>query len=433
MTGDQHPAVGKALELAAAVRAEDEVIEGQLVEYGPMPTRKALILRGRVALASTGRNPDDYVDAETEQALRDAMPTTTRDVLHWGWGRWLWWAGQPSIGVSHLPARPAALRRYVQAHKTMAHTDGRLRGRYGQPYSPRTVELAVYAVVMVHQRLGYPNPMGDKRVRLQLDEYARWYAGLGYAPDESDPLTPEQAVTLARTQNLSTVGGLRNAVAFRLLYDMGCRPAELLAIDLADVSWETEDRVVIRIRRSKTDQLGRGRVVAIQAARPDPNHPAPTDADWDVDPVRLLRLLWDVLAAAGYRAGPLLREVFSAPPRNDGQMAGRITDEPWTYLGLDRAFKRAVKACRINVDPVTGMRRHITLYSCRCGMITAAEETGMPLEVVARRTGHSPGSKAIYRYFRSGRQWGDDNPGLRIRQVAAAARRVRLRGQDKRR
>lgn len=419
MTAGEHPAVGKALELAAQVRAEEAVIDAQIVEYGPMPTRKALILRGRAALALTGRNPDDYVDPATEQALRDAMAANTRLVLEWAWGRWLWWSGQPSIGVPHLPARSAGLRRYIQAHKTMTTTGGALRGRYGQPYSPRTVQLAVYGVVMVHQRLGFPNPLDDKRVALQLDEYARWYADLGYRADESDPLTHDQAVAVARTQHLGTVGGLRNATAFRLLYDMGCRPAELLAVQMADVSWETPDRVLVRIARSKTDQTGKGRVVAVEA---DP------DVDWDVDPVRLLTLWWQALAAAGHQVGPLLREVRSAPPRTDGNLAGTITGEAWTYNALASAFSRAVKASRVNIDPVTGQRRHVTLYSCRCGMITGAEEAGLPLEVVARRTGHAPGSDAIYRYFRSAKQWGDRNAGAAIRRARKAAR-ARARGK----
>lgn len=432
----EHPAVGKALELAAAVRDEEAVIEGELVAYGPMPTRKALILRGRAALAQTGRNPDDYVDPATEQALRDATPQNTRAVLEWGWGRWLWWTGQPDIGVPHLPARPAGLRRYVQAHKTMTHQDGRLRGRYGQPYAPQTVELAVYAVVMVHQRLGYPSPMEDKRVRAQLREYSAWWEAQGFRPDESYPLTSDEAVEVARTQDLATVNGLRNALAFRLLMDMGCRPDELLHIQMGDVSWETPDRVVIRISRSKTDQAGKGRVVGVEAGRviDEAGNPVVDDdgqpvrlADWDVDPVRLLGLQWEVLTAAGFRTGPLLRAVYPAPRRNDGAIAGTVRDEAWTYEGLDMAFRRAVKQSGVNLDPRTGERRHVTLYSFRCGMITRAEEAGVPLQRVGRRTGHNLGSYSLTRYFRSGRQWGDDNPGLAIRQAADRARALKTR------
>lgn len=401
-------AVGRALAIADQLREEERIIEGEIVDYGPMPTKKALILRGRAALAATGRNPDDWVDAETEQALRDAEPRNTVDAICWGWGRWVWWAGLPEIGVSHEPGRvrPGSIRRYIQAHKTMTTASGALRGRRGQPYAPQTVELAVYVIGMVHNRLGYANPVRDPRVRAQLDEYGKWWAEQGYLPDEASPITHAESVLIARTQNLNTVGGLRNAAMFRLLFDMGCRPAELIALLMSDLRWETPDRLVVTVRRSKTDQAGkRPRRVGVEADRA---------VDWDVDPVRLVTRWYETLVAAGHTSGPLFPAVFSAPPRNDGRIAGTITDEAITHQALEDAWHRAAKAAgaRAWMDPVTGHRRKIVLYSNRSGMITALFDRGVRLEEIAKRTGHSPQSAALTRYIRSARQWGVANLGL---------------------
>lgn len=413
--GDGRGAVSRALAIARQLREEEEIIEAEIVDYGPMPAKKALILRGRAALADIGRNPDDWVDAETEQALRDAEPRNTVDAICWGWGRWLWWAGLPDVGVSHEPGkvRPGALRRYIQAHKTMTNSSGALRGRRGQPYAPQTVELAVYVIGMVHNRLGYANPVRDPRVRAQLDEYGKWWAGQGYLPDEASPITHAESVLIARTQNLNTVGGLRNAAAFRLLFDMGCRPAELLALLMSDVRWETPDRMVVTVRRSKTDQAGkRPRHVGVEADR---------RVDWDVDPVRLVTLWYQTLVAAGHTSGPLFPAVFSAPPRNDGRIAGSITGEHMTHQALEDAWNRATRAAGAKawMDPVTGHRRKIRLYSNRSGMITALFDRGVRLEEIAKRTGHSPQSEAITRYIRSARRWGAANLGLLNRQPIA--------------
>jgi len=407
-----HAAVSRALAIAQSLREEDDIINAEIVDYGPVPTNKALIARGRVLLADMGRNPDDWIDAATEEALRVNQAQNTLDVIHWGWGRWVWWAGLPQIGVSHEPPniRPNAIRRYIEAHKTMAHPDGRLRGRRGRPYSPNVVELAVAVISMVYRRLGYlDSPTRHPKVREQLDAYWAWWTGQGYEIDQADPITPAESVIIARTQHLGTVGGLRNATAFRLLYDLGCRPAELLALQMADLRWRGEHRLTVTIRRWKSNREGKKpRHVGVQG---DPA------VDWDVDPERLARTWWEALQSAGHTSGPFFPEVNSSVPRLDGRLAGSITGEPWLYEALARAWNRAVKATDLALwtDPVSGRQRRISLYSNRTGLITALFDEQVPLEVVERRTGHSPGSASLRRYVRSGEQWDDQNPGLTVR------------------
>ena len=407
-----HAAVSRALAIARSLRDEEEIIDAEIIDYGPVPTKKVLIARGRELLADMGRNPDDWVDPDTEAALKAAQVQNTIDVIHWGWGRWVWWAGLPRIGVAHEPPliRPNAIRRYIEAHKTMADAEGALRGRRGRPYSPNTVELAVAVISMVYRRCGYlESPTRHPKVREQLDAYWSWWTDQGFEIDQADPITPGESVLIARTQSLGTVGGLRNATAFRLLFDLGCRPAELLALQMADLRWRSEHQLTVTIRKWKANREGKKpRHVGVQGA---------PDVDWDVDPVRLARTWWEALQAAGHTSGPFFPEVNSAVPRTDGRLAGSITDEPWLYEALARAWNRAVKATDLAlwIDPVSGRRRRISLYSNRTGLITALFDDEVPLEVVERRTGHAPGSQSLRKYVRSGEQWGERNPGLIVR------------------
>lgn len=405
-------AVDRALAVARSLRDEEDIIDAEIIDYGPMPAKKVLVARGRLLLADLGRNPDDWVDPETDEALKANQVQNTIDVIHWGWARWVWWAGLPRIGVNHEPPniRPNAVRRYINAHKTMTDAEGVLRGRRGRPYSPNTVELAVAVISMVYKRCGYlDSPTKHPKVREQLDAYWTWWTDQGFEIDQADPITSAESVLIARTQNQATVGGLRNAAAFRLLFDLGCRPAELLALQMSDLRWREPDRLTVTIRRWKANREGKKpRHVGVQAA---------PGKDWDVDPHRLALAWYEALQSAGYSSGPFFPEVYSAGPRTDGRLAGSITDQPWLYEALARAWNRAVHATDIALwtDPVSGRQRRISLYSNRTGLITALFDAEVPLEVVERRTGHAPGSEALRKYVRSAEQWDDRNPGLIVR------------------
>lgn len=379
-----------------------------------MPARKELILTGRASLVDLSRNPDDYVDADTDRELWEGIPRNTRDTIAWAWGRWIWWCGKTSR--QHCPATPGSVRQYIRDHWYMAGPDGKLRGRYGQPYAPATVETAVYLVSTVHQWKGWASPVKHPLVERQLKRYRDKFEEAGFRPDVADPLTHSQSVALARSCDLATVAGLRLATMMRLQFDTGARASEICHIQLGDLQWERDDdtgdeRVVVTISRAKVGGAAGARLVGVEAT---------PDVDGDVDPALLVRRLVDVLAAAGITDGPLFRLVHSAPRRADYDASG-VMSGVWLDVEMDRrayaaAFDRAVVRSGIALDPVTGRRvYHFTTQSNRSGLVTRAAEARMPLEWVARRTGHSPASPVIHRYFRTGRSWGDANAGTLIR------------------
>jgi integrase len=96
--------------------------------------------------------------------------------------------------------------------------------------------------------------------------------------------------------------GLRNAAILTFGFATACRRSELAALEVADIT-EVDQRLVVRIRRSKTDQEGQGHEIAV---------PRGVRAY----PVRPLRA-W--LAAARIEDGPLFRRMLRG---------GRVTDAP---------------------------------------------------------------------------------------------------------
>ncbi len=433
-----------AIERAAAHASPPDVVEGEIVASDIAPGRKELILKGRVALANINRNPDDWVDPDVDRELRDATPKNTRLAYEYQWGRWIWWCGLR--GRQHCPATPASIRQYIKEHWDMKKADGTKRGRHGQPYAPSTVSQAVYVVSAIHQWLGYVSPTRHPSVELQLKAYERKWKSAGYRPQVAYAITMDDSVAIARTCNLRTVPGLRNAAAFRLQFDMGARVSELIGeIDgdawrgmrVRDVRWESEDRAVLHIAQTKTNEA---RDVAVEAVRwvtdadgePVLRATGALDADGrpvmekiphpevDVDPLVLLRAWYDLLVARGvaHPDAPLFREVRpSGQMRKDGSLTGSVLELPWSYDAFAAEFDRCVRRAGVDRDPVTGERRHITSHSNRAGLITEAVDADVPAEILRLRTGHAPGSRVLQGYYRSGRKWGRRNPGTVLRRT----------------
>ncbi len=380
---------------AVVVRPED-IIE---------PARGELILRGRAALVDTTHNPDDYVDPETERELLEGIPKNTRDAMAYQWGRFIWWCG--ITGRSHLPATPGTLRVYIREHWEMRRPDGRKRGFRGQPYSPATVEQAIYLISTIHQWFGYASPLRDPRVGKQVDRYRKKYEKAGFRRRQAYALTHDENVAIARTFRLNTMGGLRNALAARLQFDTGCRAGEMLALRLGDVTWESDECAVLNFVSAET-KTGEERSTAVEFV---------AGVDEDVDPCRLLATWVWLLRAAGFTdpKTPLFHLVYTANPRKDGMISGTIRPEPWDYDGYEETFVLAAHQAGVDRDPETGEARPVTSHSNRAGHVTSSVDAGEPLERVAKRTGHSPASPTIHRYYRSRRLRGRQNTGTVIR------------------
>lgn len=444
---------GKAVERALAHATPPPDVD-QPETISDIPARNELILQGRAALADITRNPDDWVDAATDQELMDGIPKNTKLVVEWGWGRWLWWCGMR--GRQHLPGTPASVRQYIKEHWDMTRTlpDGTVvkRGRYGQPYAPDTVELAVYTVSMVHQWKGWPSPVKHPLVHRQLKAYRDKWEQANYRPDVPDAMTPEHNVAIARTCNLGTAGGLRTATMIRMQFDVGARASEVCHVQRSDVRRLDEDvtmrvprpgrdepvevvvhiiRFEITISRAKVGGAAGARKVGVESVpylvgddgvlildaddKPIP-HP-----DWDVDPARLFARLLDMELEQGITDGPVFRRALNGPARKDfatsGIVAGRFTDAEIEYDDYDIQFKNALRASGVDRAPDGRRMLHYSTHSMRAGHITAGIENDMPSEVIAQGTGHNLGSDSFQRYFRSGKRFGKHNTGATIRRA----------------
>jgi integrase len=237
--------------------------------------------------------------------------------------------------------------------------------------APSTVATRLGAVAHAHRAAGHTL---DRRQASELITAAK--RETGFRQRGMLPLTVEQARRISA--DLATPGGkrslgvaIRDRAIFLLGLASGMRRSELASLQLSDLE-RSAAGLLVTIRRSKTDQEGRGRRVGI-----------PPGADLELCPCRAVAA-W--LAVRGDGPGPLFiawcfrSDAAASPVRAVGDDA--------VYYRLKSALKR------VGVDP-TGYGAH----SLRSGMVTAAAAAGASVPAIMARTGHRS-TAMVERYTR---------------------------------
>ena len=192
--------------------------------------------------------------------------------------------------------------------------------------------------------------VADDRLRLYLRGLRRT---LGCAKDKKAPLTPTQ---LGLIKWDSGRKGLRDKALILVGFFAALRRSELVGLNVEDVEFVPEG-AILTIRKSKTDQEGRGREVAIGYAKRA-----------DLCPVRALQTY---MATLGRNTGPLFVSL-------------RKSQYTQSRLSTD-AVARIVKdyADRLGLDP-----RRFGGHSLRAGFATTAALLGATEDEIALQTGH---------------------------------------------
>ncbi len=248
-----------------------------------------------------------------------------------------------------IPAGPAIMAQYVAAHaKTL---------------SVATLARRVVAIHRAHALAGLPDPTKSELVRLTLRGARRLH---GCPQRRAAPLRVEHLSAI-----VSVLGGSLRDVRDRALLLVGFaaafRRSELSA---ANCNWigRTEQGIVLMLPRSKTDQEGRGRSVAI------PRVGGP------ICPVAALDA-W--LQASGIRDGPLFRPVSKA---------GKVLEMRLSASAVAIIVKQ--RTAQIGLDP-----KRYSGHSLRAGFATSAAVAGLSVWEIKSQTGH--GSDAVLgRYIR---------------------------------
>jgi site-specific recombinase XerD len=256
-----------------------------------------------------------YANAEKAAATRRAYGTDFLIFRAWCEERRL-------DSVPALPATVAAFLAHEASRNVKASTIGR----------------RVAAIRYAHKLAGLETPTDDERVKATVRGIRRT---LGTARSKKTPATAERLLAMAANTGAG-LKGLRDRALLLLGFAGAFRRSELVALDVSDIE-ETPDGMKVTIRRSKTDQEGRGQIIAIPFGK-------------IACPIAALK---EWTAGAGIQSGAIFRSV-----NRHGRVGGRLTDQSVSDIVKEHA-------ARLRLDP-----QQFAGHSLRAGFLTSAASRG---------------------------------------------------------
>ena len=235
-----------------------------------------------------------------------------------------------------------------------------------------TISRAVCAIVGLHKEVGHDTPTG----KILTETLAGVRRTIGTAPRQKDPVL---AVDLKKMVEACSndLAGCRDRLLLVLGWCGAFRRSEIVALQVSDVV-VVRGGLEVTLRRSKTDQDGEGRVVAL-----------PRSSDVALCPESLLA---EWLERSGITEGHLFRNV---------NRYGYCSTKGLHSDSIAKMVKGLARQAGLkNAEDISG-------HSLRAGLVTEAVLAGRTSLSIRRTTGHAS-DKMLARYFRSADMWRDN-------------------------
>lgn len=282
--------------------------------------------------------------AALNEYLRAAVSNNTRRAYQQDMQHFQGWGGE-------FPSSPQQIARYLAEH--------------GGKLSPFTLGRRLVAIGRAHRALGYSDPGDSELVRAALRGIRRVH---GTAQRRVDPLLREDVLAVMDSLP-ATVKGARDRALLLIGFAGALRRSELVTLNVEDVRLVSEG-LILRLRRSKTDQEAEGRDIGIPYARSR------------ACPVKALRAWLD---HAGITSGPIFRGVAKG---------GRVKFDAMTPQSVALVVK--YYAAKVGLDP-----ERFSGHSLRAGLITSAAKLGVSAWKIRAQSGHRSDAM-LSRYVRDG-------------------------------
>lgn len=296
------------------------------------------------------------VEAAADYADLARAEATKRAYRH-DWMSWSFWCERRRL--EPLPAAPGAIAAYL--------ADQVDKGR-----SISTIARALTSISVAHKLARAGEPTRDPIVRETWKGICR---AKGIAPlRQAAPLLPEHLARICSVLPHTAIG-VRDRAILLFGFASALRRQEIGRINVGDLADKPEGLRLI-VRRSKTDQEGKGRIVGIPFGG-------------DLCPVKALR---DWLDVSGIKSGAVFRRVLDSRRRQA---------ELFPDLG-DRLDGRAI--CLVVKKAAIAAGYDGSIYSghsLRSGFCTAAAAAGRSERAIARHTGHKS-ERVLRGYIREG-------------------------------
>ena len=233
----------------------------------------------------------------------------------------------------------------------------------GKLLSIGTIAMYRCAINRRYSQAGKNSPAADPKVKEVFDALVRLR---GSAPRQVRALREHHIIDML-DQCPSTPIGKRDAAILALGFAAALRRSEICALTREDVEMLGNDRLMIHIRRSKTDQKGRGQSVAVPNGK-------------TIKPITRLQ---EWINISNIESGSLFQTM---------RRGGGLTGLPLHHSDVPRLVKHYAK--KIGLDP-----KDFSAHSLRAGFVTSAAVHHARLDKIMEVTRHkSP--EMILRYIR---------------------------------
>jgi site-specific recombinase XerD len=230
-------------------------------------------------------------------------------------------------GAASLPAAPETVARFLAASATAGT-------------KPATINRRMAAIRYAHLLADERNPTDAETVRAVMRGIRR---EMGSAPSQKAAATADRLREMLAAIP-DTLKGKRDRALLALGMAGAFRRSELVALEVRDLVRMPEG-LQVTIRHSKTDQEGRGQIIAILRG----------------SKLRPVRAVQDWLDASAITSGP----VFRAIDRH-----GRVSTTALSAQSVALVVKRYADAAGLDPDEFAG-------HSLRRGFLTSAAEMGV--------------------------------------------------------
>ncbi len=243
-------------------------------------------------------------------------------------------------GESSLPASPSLVIDYL--------TELADRGA-----KVSTIQVKLAAIASAHRTAKQPDPTHDEDVKMVMGGIRR---ALHVAPSKKAPVTLEELRPMINALP-DSLAGKRDRAILLVGFAGAFRRSELVDVDVSDIRLG-DNKLTITVKRSKTDQEGKGLIKVVPALK-----------DKTICPVEALRQWLD---AGEIKSGAIFRQI---------DQWGHMRDERLTPQSVALIVKAA--AIRAGLEP-----RQFAGHSLRSGFITEAAGAGVEDRDIASQTGH---------------------------------------------
>lgn len=371
------------------------------VHTPPEPAESAPIAATEAISGTTLPDISEATAARIAASVGSARAPGTLATYASAWRRFTTWC--TTEGHTALPAHPITVAAYLVAAADTLAEDGT------RAYAPATLARWVAAIAHHHRQAGQPSPTGNELVRQTLSGIRRDYATAGDRPRvPRAPLLTADVLAIVERARTSCEGWAdevlerRDAAILLLGYAGAFRRSELVALSCGDITLHRLDGVHVRLRKSKTDQEGRGTIRALPFTHSHTSCPpcawmrwAQVVAAFDTGGrPAVIRLLRSAEPFEGHVCrGTRPRTVSDSPLLRSIRKNGNLSTIALSGSAVHKAIRRRAELAGYDPELVAQLGGH----SLRAGFVTQAFRNGASAHAIMRQTGHStPAMLEVY-------------------------------------